>query len=78
MSESLNKLIDPYHEILLRVERNELLAHVTTWMDLKGIWKYKESASQVHIAYYSIYIMFLKGHSYDYGVYRYRCQGYGG
>lgn len=37
--------------------------------------KYKKSSSKVHIAYYSIYIMFLKWHSYV--VQRYSCRGFG-
>lgn len=30
-------VVPPYHGIVLTRERNEILVHVTTWMDLKSI-----------------------------------------
>ena len=39
-------VVHPYHGIVLTKEKNEVLIHATTWMDLKGIMLNLKSESK--------------------------------
>lgn len=39
-------VVQPYHGIVLTKEKNEVLLHATTWMDLKGIMLNLKSKSK--------------------------------
>lgn len=52
------------NRLLLRVNRNELLIHVTIGMDLKGFMCSKNSISKVYMLYDCIYITISKWQNY--------------